>query len=329
MSLGSEDPQSRILKRSREQVETFLKSLAEERKYSEHTVRAYRTDLFQLLDHFSEKKNWRGFSRTDPLDLRGFLAELRRKGLTNKTVARKMACLRCFWSHLQSRGLSRRNPAAVLEAPTGGRDLPEVLSMEEAARLVEEPGEEDVLQLRDRAILELFYSAGIRASELSALRVEDLNLSERIARVLGKGKKERLAPFGEHASQALTRYLSTRHSLLQQEPTETSRVFLNHRGGPLSTRSVRRLVKKYALLAGAGKDTSPHTLRHSFATHLLDRGADLRFVQELLGHSSLSSTQIYTHLSLQRLSDVYVKSHPRATQPDLPEGPPFQGESST
>jgi len=319
MSYDSEDPESRVLKRSREQVEIFLSSLANERNYSEHTVRAYRTDLAQLLDHFSQKKNWKGFARTDPLDLRGFLADLRRRGLTNKTIARKIACLRCFWSHLQSRGLSRKNPAAVLEAPSAGRSLPVVLSVEEASRLVEEPEGEDVLHARDRAILELFYSAGMRAAELSNLDVEDLNLNEQIARVQGKGKKERLTPFGDHALRALETYLAARHSLLQRDAEGTRRLFLNQRGGPLSTRSIRRLVKKYALLAGADRDTSPHTLRHSFATHLLDKGADLRFVQELLGHSSLSSTQIYTHLSLQKLSDVYVKAHPRATQADLTE----------
>jgi len=309
------------MKRSRERVESFLFSLARERNYSDHTIRAYRADLNQLLEHCSRIEDWKGFSQTDLLELRGFLAELRKKGLTNRSVARKMATLRCFWAYLQSHGFCKRNPAALLETPPLGRTLPLVLSMEEAERLVKAPGESGTLRLRDHAILELFYSAGIRVSELTGLRLEDLDLKQRITKVQGKGKKERLAPFGNHARQALERYLETRATLIRDQENPTQIVFLNHRGKPISTRSVRRLVKRYVPLARVDRNVSPHTLRHSFATHLLDSGADIRFVQELLGHSGLSSTQIYTHLSLQKLNAVYDQSHPRATNPGLSEDP--------
>lgn len=303
---------SKALSVAKSQVEEFLNALATQRNYSGHTIHAYAGDLSQFLLYAASLPKWSGFARMDTLDLRGFLASLRRRGLSNRSVARKMATLRSFWQYLVSHGYCKKDPASVLSTPGIGRDLPRVLSVKEAACLVETPEAEGALQRRDRAILELFYSAGLREAELADIREEDLDSEGRIVRVRGKGKKERLAPFGEHAHQALSQYALSRTSLLAKSPQPTDCFFLNKSGGPLSTRSIRRLVKRYALLAGMDPKISPHTLRHSFATHLLDAGADLRFVQELLGHSSLSTTQIYTHVSLQRLTEVVRRCHPLA-----------------
>lgn len=298
--------------------------LAEERGYSAHTLRAYINDVNQFcnyvvlgpkaFDRESESPrasaSVRVLRRATRDDVRAFLAHLQTSGCCARTAARKLAAVRTAYRFFLRTGDLERNPARSVRSPKLGRDLPEVLSIPEAAALVEAPDTSDPVGIRDRAILEVLYSSGIRAGELTALALGDVDLVVGTITVLGKRRKERLAQLGSCAVDAISQYLRVRPQL--GNPRH-DRLCVNVRGGPLTTRSVQRIVDKYVRQALPGRrNISPHTLRHTFATHMLNAGADLRVVQELLGHESLSSTQIYTHISIDRLKAVYHDTHPHA-----------------
>jgi integrase/recombinase XerC len=290
----------------------FLRHLGLEKNASAHTVKSYREDMTQALEFFRGKL---GESAT-PAQLttrvlRAYLAWLHEQGYAKTTIARRVAALRSWCRFLCRQGTLTENPADGLRAPRQDKKLPHFLSEADIARLLAAPSGEDALGLRDRAILETLYSAGLRVSELTGLDIESLDLDSGLLTVRGKGKRERLALLGSEALKALRQWLNVRDSVAgRRTPTA---VFLNKNGGRLTARSVGRLLEKYLAQAGLDPRTSPHTLRHSFATHLLDRGADIRGVQELLGHRSLSTTQIYTHVTTARLRESYDKAHPRAS----------------
>jgi integrase/recombinase XerC len=227
-------------------------------------------------------------------------------------MARKLAALRTFYRYAERVGLVRRNPTLGLKTPKVGKRLPKFLEVDEVERLLMAPKGESVATLRDRAILETLYGGGLRVSELVALNEEDLRLADCAVLARGKGRKERICPIGRSASSAIVAYLVRKHRLSSRKRRDTRALFLNKNGTRLSVRSVHRVVGKYIRIAGLKIAASPHTLRHSFATHMLDRGADLRAVQELLGHENLSTTQVYTHLTTERLREVYDRAHPRA-----------------
>lgn len=285
-------------------LEKFLTYLKVERDASPHTVVSYTRDITELRRFVGETVEW---AKVGVVDLRRYLVALRTRGLAKSSAARQVASIRSFFRFLCREGYLSSNPATGLPAPKQDRKLPIFLGVPDVIKLLEAPSGKDLASLRDRAILELLYSTGARVSELVSLRVQQVDLLGGVAKVAGKGKKERLVPIGAPAVQALHRYLEARGGTPPASP-----VFLNVAGGRLTDRSVRRIVEKYLRQAAVRERVSPHTLRHSFATHLLDRGADLRAVQELLGHASLSTTQIYTHVSTERLKAVYDKTHPRA-----------------
>jgi integrase/recombinase XerC len=230
------------------------------------------------------------------------------------TIARRLACLRSFFRYATREGITETNPAKALRTPRAGRKLPHFLTAEQTARLLEAPPANDAMGLRDRAMLETLYSAGLRVAELVGLNLPDWDREANVLRVLGKGKKERIAPIGRYAARALERWLEVRLPDPDAPDEEREAVFLNRFGRRLTTRSIGRTLQKHLQTAGLERITSPHTLRHSFATHLLDGGADLRAVQELLGHKSLTTTQIYTHVSTRRLRETYEHAHPHAAR---------------
>ncbi len=298
-------------------IESFLNELRSRRGYSVHTIRNYRIDLLQFAG-FLEKE---GLSKGKPLCVReiDFLAIRRYLGYLHtrcrrKTVARKLSAVRSFFSFLERQGAVEGNPAADIATPKQGASIPNVLAVDEMFRLLEGPDKEKPLGLRDWAILEMFYSCGLRVGELAALDISNVEFEQRLVRVIGKGDKERIVPIGKTALEALRRYLEAMPLILRTHRAERlmGPLFLNSRGGRLTTRSIARIVKGYARKCSLMSEISPHALRHTFATHLLDGGADLRAVQELLGHASLSTTQKYTHVSLDRLMEVYDKAHPRS-----------------
>ncbi len=295
-------------------IDRFLKYLRVERNGSEHTIKSYREDLTALADYLGEARGGEPPTPGDVtvLDLRGYVAALHEAGYANSSVARRLASLRSFFKFGQREGWTKANPAKPLRNPRRGRSLPHFLSADEIGRLLGAPPADEDTGLRDRAILETIYSAGLRVSELVGLNDGDLDFAAGIARIRGKGRKERLAPIGSYAARALRRWLRKR-KLHPGEPSgPEAPVFLNKFGRRITTRSVGRMLEKYLKLTGLDSRTSPHSLRHSFATHLLDRGADIRSVQELLGHKSLVTTQIYTHVSTTALREAYEKAHPRA-----------------
>lgn len=295
------------------EIGQFLRYLGVEKNASALTIKSYREDLIDLADYLEEKlgKGIRPNAVT-PRDLRGYAAALHDAGYARASIARKLASLRSFYRFAQRQNLAESNPAKPLRNPRGQRKLPHFLSNDEVGKLLLAPNVHDPLGLRDHAILETMYSGGLRVSEVVGLNDGDLDFEEGIARIRGKGRKERLSPLGKYAIEALHNYLRQR-TLASDEPTgRAAPVFVNRFGNRLTTRSVGRMLEKYIQLSGLDTRTSPHTLRHSFATHLLDRGADIRSVQELLGHKSLVTTQIYTHLSTANLREVYLKAHPRA-----------------
>jgi len=292
-------------------LDEWLASLQDGRQASPHTLRAYRGDLSAVLD-FAREQGVSDPRRVDTLLLREYLASL--AAPSRATLARKQAALRGFFGWLLRAGRIDADPAAPLRSPRRGRPLPRALDEAALQRLLAAPAGAGMPDVRDRALLETLYSAGLRVEECSRLDLRDLDLPGGSLHVTGKGRKERLGLLGRPAREALTAWLAWRERLLaERRRTGESALFVNARdGGRLTVRSIARLVKHYAEQAGLPSDTSPHTLRHSFATHLLDRGADLRVVQELLGHESLSTTQIYTHVSIGRLKEIYEKAHPRA-----------------
>jgi len=299
-------------------IERFMTYLKEQKGYSQHTIRSYHTDLMQFAG-FLEERTAGGqggdieLEAVDTLLMREYMATLHGR-LRRSTISRKLSAVRSLFLFLERQGFIRTNPAAETTRPRLEKTIPVYLPVDDVFRLLERPDKEKPLGLRDQAILEVLYSCGLRASELASLNLSNVDAEERLVRVLGKGKKERIVPIGRYALSALRDYLeATRH--LRKKDTGEDReapLFINSRGGRLSVRSIQRVVKRYVKEGGLAPEISPHSMRHSFATHLLDGGADLRSVQELLGHASLSTTQRYTHVSLARLMEVYDKAHPRS-----------------
>ncbi|MBU4233697.1 MAG: tyrosine recombinase XerC [Desulfobacterales bacterium] len=293
-------------------LEDFLRYLRVERQLSPHTLRNYRLDLTQFLEFCSEHREGLSLSQVTYQDLRPFLAAALKKN-RKTTVARKLSTLRTFFKYLQRQGVASQNPAKLAPSPKLEKVLPHYLSVDETFHLLGEPKNEDFGTRRDLSILEVFYSGGLRLSELAGLNCKDVDLAQGVLRVWGKGSKERLAFLGQPAKGALTAYLPLRQRHLEQHRTgDETALFINSRGRRLSTRGVARVVAKWVRLAGLSPGLTPHGLRHSFATHLLEGKADLRAVQELLGHASISTTGRYTHLNLDYLMEEYDKAHPRS-----------------
>jgi integrase/recombinase XerC len=297
-----------------EALAEFLRHLALEKNSSAHTVKAYREDLTQALVFFRARLGQQNPApdRLTTRVLRAYLAWLHEQGYAKTTVSRRVSAVRSWCRFLCRQGVLSANPADGLRGPRQDKRLPHFLGVEDVLRLLDAPPADAPLGLRDRALLETLYSAGLRVSELTGLNVEDVDLGEGLATVRGKGRKERLALLGPPALSALRRWLDGRAAVTAGLSRAQPALFLNKSGTRLSSRSVGRLLEKYLKQAGLDPRTSPHTLRHSFATHLLDNGADIRSVQELLGHRSLSTTQIYTHVTTHRLQESYDKAHPRA-----------------
>jgi integrase/recombinase XerC len=319
-----------------EHLKHFLQFLSLNRNASAHTVRAYESDLSQLLAHVAANAGIkRGQLTPAHLDrdaIRSFLAELHKRGTARASAARKLAATRTFLRYLRREGLIDDDPGAMIATPKRDIRMPAHLSEQEMVALIGAASEATPLGRRDRAILELFYASGLRLSELVGLDLDDVNLSGRMSRVLGKGGKQRLVPFNTSAAKAIRAYLNDREAIVRGREgpafaagaasarqagrggwkVARSPLFVNYRGGRLTVRSVDRLVRRYVAATSARMGISPHALRHSFATHLLQRGADLRAIQELLGHAQLSTTQRYTHVNAAQLLEVYRKAHPRA-----------------
>jgi len=282
-------------------IEKFTRYLEIEKNYSAHTVLNYRLDLGDFAKFLGDAQ----IEAVDYLFLRKYLAILKEKKLKARSMARHLSTLRSFFKFLTREGFLKFNPILSVASPKLDKHLPQFLTEEEITRLIESSVAKDEMGLRDRAILETFYSTGMRISELVGLSLDDLDFIGGVVKLKGKGKKERIAPIGDKAIVSLRAYLG-------QRKKQSNSVFLNKRGMRITDRGVRNIVGKYLRLSGAKQGVSPHTLRHSFATHLLNRGADLRTVQELLGHANLVTTQIYTHLTTDKLKNVYDKAHPRA-----------------
>jgi integrase/recombinase XerC len=294
----------------------FLHYLALEKNASVLTVKSYREDLTQAVKFFQERTPGRAPDVGDltSRQLRAYLVWLHEQGYARATIARRISAVRSWCRHLCRQGKLAANPADALRSPRQDKKLPQFLAEEAMSQLMDAPAAASPMGLRDRAILETLYSAGLRVSELTGLNVDDLDLEGGLATVRGKGKRERLALLGSGALAALKEWLAVRTQALadRSKAAKAPAVFLNKFGTRLTSRSVGRMLDKYLAVAGLDARASPHSLRHSFATHLLDRGADIRSVQELLGHKSLANTQIYTHVTTYRLHDSYQKAHPRA-----------------
>jgi integrase/recombinase XerC len=294
-------------------ISQFLRFLSVERNAAELTQKSYREDLSSLAEYLTQAYGHTPQPRDiTPLDLRGYVSALHEAGYAKTSVARRLASLRTFYKFAQREGLADSNPAKPLRNPRPDRKLPHFLSTDEIGRLLVAPPATTPAGLRDRAILETMYSAGLRVSECVGMNDGDLDLTESIVRIRGKGRRERLAPIGSFATKALQRWLKVRQLSKKETKSALSPIFTNKFGRRLTTRSVHRMLLKYLKTSGLDLRTTPHTLRHSFATHLLDRGADIRSVQELLGHKSLVTTQIYTHVSTAGLRAAYERAHPRA-----------------
>ncbi len=288
-------------------INNFLNYVKIQRGDSPHTLRAYKNDLEEFFNFTNME-----VEKIDSLVIRGYVSEEILKGKSKTTVARKLSTIRSFFSYLYSEGIIKVNPARGISSLKIKRPLPKFLTVDDAFKLVESPSEDKFNVQRDRAILELLYGCGIRVSELCGLNLDDIDLREGLIKVRGKGNKERIIPVGQKAKEAIKKYLAIRQILRIKKNfhAQETPLFINNRGSRLSDRQVRRIVKKYSKAIGILEKIGPHTLRHSFASHLLMEGADLRVIQELLGHSSLSTTQIYTHIDLRHLIEIYDKSHP-------------------
>ena len=320
----------------REHLKAFLAYLKLNRHVSPHTLRAYEADVTQYLAWVAGETG-KKISALEAADLdmtsaRSHLAQLNKAGKARSSVARKLSALKTFVRYLRHEDLIDHDPTAMAVAPRRDQTIPVFLTEQEITRLIESPHTGDPLGRRDRAILELFYASGLRLSELVAVDIEDLNLSGRMVRVMGKGRKERLLPFNQSAADAIRAWMKDRAQILSimqgtrgrsvapkrpkgaKADAKADPLFINYRGTRLTDRSVDRLLRKYVAQCSTRMGVSPHALRHSFATHLLQRGADLRAIQELLGHAALSTTQRYTHVNAAQLIEVYRKSHPRAAK---------------
>ncbi len=327
-------------------IEEFIRHISLEKNLSDHTIRNYLSDISQFNEYLQEvfKKNVlspEDLRKVDHVTIRSFLSSLYEKGLSKSSVARKVSAIRTFFNYMCREGTLVNNPGKMVSTPKRGKTLPKFLSVDEADRLMGTPVGNDSMSIRDRAILETFYSAGLRIGEIVAINLEDMNLSDGLIKVKGKGRKERIVPVGRKAIEAIKEYLANLPPPLNPLPQGEGELrsislfpppltgggegegerkafsgekgyplFLNKYGRRITTRSVHRIVEKYKNLSGLW-DITPHSLRHSFATHLLEGGADLRSVQEMLGHANLSTTQRYTHVSMDKLMEVYDKAHPR------------------
>jgi integrase/recombinase XerC len=297
----------------RPQIGQFLQYLRVERGASPHTLKGYREDLHALAEYLADGEGQSPAPGTiSTSELRGFLSALHDAGYAKSSISRRLASVRSFLRFGQREGWAKSNPAKALRNPRKSQKLPHFLTTDEVGKLLDAPKGNTPAALRDRALLESLYSAGLRVSELVGLADGDLDFPAGILRIRGKGKRERLAPIGSYASRALKHWLDVRKLSPREKTGREAPVFTNKFGTRLTTRSVARMLEKYLKDTGLDQRTSPHTLRHSFATHLLDRGADIRSVQELLGHKSLVTTQIYTHVSTASLKAAYEKAHPRA-----------------
>ena len=319
-------------------IDEFTRHLSLERNLSAHTLRNYLSDISQFHEYLlgvfkKDALSSEDLRKVDHIIIRGFLSSMFEKGLSKTSVARKISAIRTFFNYMCREGTLVNNPGKMVSTPKRGKTLPRFLSVDEANRLMGSPAGSDIMSVRDRAILETFYSAGLRIGEIVAINLEDLNLSDGLIKVKGKGRKERIVPVGEKAVTAIKKYLASSchpelvsgsqtmqsHEIPKQVRDDRNARFAGEKGYPLflnkygkriTTRSIHRIVVKYKKLSGLW-DITPHSLRHSFATHLLEGGADLRSVQEMLGHASLSTTQRYTHVSMDKLMEVYDKAHPR------------------
>ncbi len=296
-------------------IHAFLNYLKIERNASVLTIKSYADDLSHIVEFLQEQTGAIPAPRNVEVGiLRSYVTYLHECGYARTTVARRLACLRSFFRYCNREGICETNPAKPLRTPRAGRKLPHFLTTDQVAALLIAPPANSDAGLRDRAILETMYSAGLRVSEVVGIDLKDWDRSSGILRVLGKGRKERIAPVGSYASKALDQWLEVRTPDAKASEKQRSAVFLNRFGRRLTTRSIGRMLETHITTAGLTQQTTPHTLRHSFATHLLDGGADLRSVQELLGHKSLTTTQIYTHVSTRRMRETYEKAHPHAAK---------------
>ncbi|MFQ5905056.1 MAG: tyrosine recombinase XerC [bacterium] len=288
----------------------FLKSIEGERNLSRETVRSYAGDLRQFCEFLMDEARVKKVEDVNRSHVRSFLSSLHRYGYERRSVARKLSALKSFFKYLKKKGYTVKNPTLNIKSPRLEKRLPTILTLKEADLLMTAPRGADILATRNRAMLELLYGAGLRASELCSLDVDDIDMYAEVMKVKGKGGKERLLPIGRKAGMALKSYLKRRGELLKSE--DTGALFLNKLGTRMTTRSLQRMVRKFILTVSARSGTNPHILRHTFATHMLEKGADLKAIQDLLGHASLSTTQIYSHVTADRLKDVYKRAHPRA-----------------
>jgi integrase/recombinase XerC len=298
----------------------FIESLAAEKGYSTHTLRAYRQNLMELAAFVAGDPQWASeaperlsevrLDHVDGMQLRAFLGYLHKRN-QKVTIARKLAAIRSFFRFMHKHGKVAENPTTAIRTPKHTKPIPNYLVVDDVFRLLDSIKAQDLAGLRNKAMLEMLYSAGVRVSELAGLNIEDVDFSGGLLRVLGKGNKERIVPVGEKALAALRAYREALALEIADHLVERGALFLNKDHGRLTTRSIARIADRFARACGLALPVSPHTFRHSFATHLLDAGADLRSVQELLGHRSLSTTQRYTHVSIDRLMEVYDKAHPR------------------
>lgn len=303
-----------------EYLDQFTEHLTYERNVSPHTLRNYQSDLQQFYDWVAPpdangKRRHVDIHQIDNITIREYLATLYEKKKKKTSIARKLATLRTFFKFLCREEVLKLNPARLVTSPRLDKKLPVTLSVDDVIRFIESPDTDTALGRRDRAILELLYATGVRVSELCGLNVDDIDFKNQSIRVRGKGRKERIVPYGGKAQEAMEAYLGVRGQFLSEadeESREPQVMFLNYQGTRISTRSVGRLIDKYVRIIADLRNISPHALRHSFATHLLNAGADLRSIQELLGHARLSTTQKYTHVSHERMVEVYDKAHPKA-----------------
>jgi len=286
-------------------IEQFLRHLDIERGASQHTLRAYKKDLEEFQAYAGKEA-----VDIEMIDVRGFVALQIRNGLSKTTAGRRLASVRSFLKFLTREGYLKSNPAKLVTTPKAEQHLPRFLSVDDVFALIEKPDTMGFINSRDRAILELLYSSGLRVAEAAGLNLEDVNTKEGLVKVRGKGKKERIVPVGSKAVEAIKTYMVEKILLKKKNKA----LFLNKSGTPLSDRGIRRIVVKYARLIGVSGQIGPHTMRHTFASHLLQAGADLRVIQELLGHASLSTTQKYTHIDIAHLMDVYDKAHPLSSE---------------
>ena len=301
----------------KEHINSYISFLKNEKNYSGNTIISYKNDLIQLLNYLKDYKiiKRNNIQYIDRSIIRKYIVYLKKCDYSVRSICRKISTIRSFFKYILRESIVNIDPTINLITPKIDKKLPSFLYLQEINKLIETPPEHTIFGIRDRAILELLYGTGMRVGELVNLNIRDIDLYEKIVRVFGKGSKERILPLGNPGIKAVQEYLTGRNKFRKNisiNKNDPNALFLNRFGGRLSARSIRRLIIKYMKIAGLNKKISPHVLRHSFATHLLGGGADLRSVQELLGHESLSTTQIYTHITKERLKVIYKKSHPRS-----------------